>query len=99
MTLARPATRRDVIQLGALSLFSGLTLPHLLRSRASAGNTPSGRAKSVVLFNMLGGPSHMDMFDLKPRAPVEVRGEFQPIATTLPGLHVCEHMPRIAQWM
>jgi len=52
-----------------------------------------------VLFNMLGGPSHIDMFDMKPQAPVEVRGEFQPISTSLTGVQVCEHMPRVAQWM
>ncbi|MBL8848191.1 MAG: DUF1501 domain-containing protein [Planctomycetaceae bacterium] len=97
----RPATRRDVVRLGALSLFSGVTLPRLLQSRAvgSDARPPAGRARSVVLFNMLGGPSHMDMFDMKPEAPVEVRGEFTPVSTSLPGLHVCEHLPRVAQWM
>lgn len=101
MSNPRSATRRDVVKLGAFSLFSGVTLPQMLRSKAqAAARAPvEGRAKSVVLFNMLGGPSHMDMFDMKPEAPVEVRGEFRPISTSLPGVHVCEHMPRVAQWM
>lgn len=99
MSNQRPATRRDVIQLGSLSLFAGVTLPGLLRSRATAASAPAGRARSVVLFNMLGGPSHMDMFDMKPEAPVEVRGEFRPVSTSLNGLHICEHMPRVARWM
>ena len=101
MSKPRATTRRDVVKMGALSLFTGVTLPHLLQSRAcAASRTPAdGRARTVVLFNMLGGPSHMDMFDMKPEAPAEVRGEFRPISTSLPGVHVCEHMPRIAQWM
>ena len=51
------------------------------------------------MFNLLGGPSHIDMFDLKPDAPDGIRGEFRPIATSLPGLHICEHLPRLARWM
>ncbi|WZP00237.1 DUF1501 domain-containing protein [Isosphaeraceae bacterium EP7] len=51
------------------------------------------------MFNLLGGPSHIDMFDLKPDAPDGIRGEFQPIATSLPGLQICEHLPRMARWM
>ena len=57
--------------------------------RADAG----GPARSVILFNLLGGPSHIDMFDLKPDAPDGIRGEFRPIATSLPGLQICEHLP------
>jgi len=84
------------MRVGALSLFSGMTLPRLLH----AANGPSdGPAKSVIMFNLLGGPAHMDMFDLKPDAPVEIRGEFQPIATSLPGLRICEHLPRLSRWM
>lgn len=98
MSNQRAASRRDVIKLGSLSLFAGVTLPRLLETRAAAA-APAGRARSVVLFNMLGGPSHMDMFDMKPQAPSEVRGEFQPVSTSLPGLQICEHMPRVARWM
>jgi hypothetical protein len=51
------------------------------------------------MFNLLGGPSHIDMFDLKPDAPEGIRGEFRPIATSLPGLSICEHLPRLSWWM
>ena len=57
------------------------------------------RARSVVLFNLFGGPSHLDMFDLKPGAPAEIRGEFRPIETSLPGVQICEHLPQIAKLM
>jgi hypothetical protein len=93
-------TRREAMRVGGLSLFGGLTLPRLLEAaekRAPARRT--GKARSVILFNLLGGPSHQDMFDMKPEAPREIRGEFRPIATSLPGLQICEHLPRTAKWM
>ncbi|MBS0210040.1 MAG: DUF1501 domain-containing protein [Planctomycetes bacterium] len=92
-------SRRDILQAGALSLFSGLTLPQLLAAREASPLRGKPRANSVILFNLFGGPSHIDMFDLKPDAPVEVRGEFKPIASSVPGLQVCEHLPRLAQRM
>ena len=73
-----------------------MTLPRLLQA---AEGRPDGAAKSVIMFNLLGGPAHMDMFDLKPDAPSEIRGEFQPIDTSLPGLQICEHLPRLSRWM
>src|SRR5690349_13131743 len=95
-------TRREILRAGGLSLF-GLSLPQMFQaaagSRAQGSGTRPQRIKSVVLFNLLGGPSHMDMFDLKPQAPVEIRGEFGPIATTLPGLQICEHLPKTARLM
>ncbi|MDA0834325.1 MAG: DUF1501 domain-containing protein [Planctomycetota bacterium] len=91
-------SRRDVLQIGGLSLFTGMTVPKLLH--ASVKNAyEEPKAKSVILFNMLGGPSHHDMFDMKPEAPVEIRGEFNPIDTSVPGLQICEHMPRISRIM
>jgi hypothetical protein len=51
------------------------------------------------MFNLLGGPSHIDMFDLKPDAPAEIRGEFRPIASSVPGVMVCEHLPNLAKLM
>jgi len=98
-TCAGP-TRRELLRIGGLSLFPGLTLPRLLRAR-EVGRAPArpGRIRSVILVNLFGGPSHLDMFDLKPEAPAEVRGEFRPIATSVPGLQVCEHLPRMARWM
>ena len=92
-------TRRDLMQVGALSLFSSMTLPSFLRAADATNEKPQGKAKSVILFNLLGGPSHMDMFDLKPHAPKEVRGEFTPIDTSLSGLQICEHLPNTAKLM
>ena len=92
-------TRRELLRVGALSLFGSMTTPRLLRAAGSGGATRPGKARSVILFNLLGGPSHQDMFDLKPLAPAEIRGEFRPIATSLPGLQICEHLPRTARLM
>lgn len=94
--------RREILRAGGLSLL-GLSLPGFLRAAEQSAALQSGRrpgrAKSVILFNLLGGPSHMDMFDLKPEAPAEVRGEFKPIATSVPGLSICEHLPNTAKLM
>jgi hypothetical protein len=87
--------RRTFLQIGALG-FGGLTLADVLRSQGVAGST--GRAaKSVIMIYLPGGPSHIDMYDMKPEAPAEFRGEFSPIRTNLPGLELCEHMPLQAQ--
>src|SRR5687767_6826076 len=94
-------TRRDVLAAGALSVLGpAFTLPNLLRAEQSrpAAHRP-GKAKSVILLYLLGGAATQDMYDLKPNAPAEVRGEFKPIGTTVPGLQVCEHLPRMAKWM
>ena len=94
------ASRRDVLRAGALSLL-GLSLPELLARRAAAAEEakqPSfGRAKACILLFMWGGPAHQDTWDMKPEAPPEIRGEFKPIATNVPGLSICEHLPRLAQ--
>src|SRR5262249_7220900 len=82
-------SRRDFLRVGALTL-GGLTLPNLLRARA--GNAGSG-AKSVIMIYLGGAPSHIDMYDLKPDAPAEIRGEFKPISSNVPGFDVCELMP------
>jgi Protein of unknown function (DUF1501) len=93
-------TRREVLRAGGLALFGTMTLPRLLQAVAvGESRTAPARARSIILLNLFGGPSHLDMFDMKPDAPAEVRGEFHPIATTAPGLHICEHMPRLARWM
>ena len=92
-------SRREFLRVGGLSLFTGLTVPRLLEASAKASEPRRARAKSVILFNLLGGPSHLDMFDMKPNAPAEIRGEFRPIATSLTGLRICEHLPNIARMM
>jgi len=83
-------SRRDFLRAGALGL-GGLTLPDLLRLRAGAETGKSPRA--VIMVCLAGGPSHIDMYDLKPDAPAEIRGEFRPIRTRVPGFDICEHMP------
>lgn len=90
--------RRDFLKVGALG-FGGLTLADLLRREAAASPSSSGRAKSLIYIVLGGGPSHIDMYDLKPQAPVEYRGPFQPIETNLPGAQICELMPWQAQIM
>ena len=91
------ASRREFMRVGGLSLFGSMSLPQLLR--AAEVDRRGGPAKSIIMFNLLGGPSHMDMFDMKPDAPAELRGEFKPISTSLPGLQICEHMPALSKWM
>jgi hypothetical protein len=91
-------TRRDVLRIGAVGL-GGLTLPALLRlgqTAAAAPTAPQARARSVILLFLSGGPSQLDMWDLKPDAPEEIRGTFRPIATNVPGVCISEHMPRMA---
>ena len=92
-------TRREAIRVGGLSLFSGLTLPRYLEAARKQPALPPGKAKSVILLNLFGGPSHIDMFDLKPDAPLNVRGEFNPISTAIPDLQICELLPQTAKIM
>lgn len=89
-------TRRDVLKIGALGM-GGLTLPQLLKAEQQAGIRNSHKA--VIMIYMCGAPSHQDMYDLKMDAPSEIRGEFKPIPTTVPGIEICEHMPRMAAIM
>jgi hypothetical protein len=96
---ARPDrySRRQALRLGVGAL--GLTLPAMLRGEARAqatAQTPP-RAKSVVILYLSGGPSQLDTWDMKPDAPREIRGSFSPIPTNVPGTHICEHFPRMAQ--
>jgi hypothetical protein len=86
-------TRRHFLTAGALGL-GGLTLADVLRAEAAAGKGTSGKAIINILLD--GGPSHLDTIDLKPDAPAEVRGEFKPIATKVPGLRVGELLPKVA---
>jgi hypothetical protein len=82
-----------MLQVGAASLF-GLSLPKLLRADATRA-----AADSCIIVFLNGGPSHLDMWDMKPAAPAEIRGEFKPISTTVPGVQFCEHLPRMARLM
>lgn len=89
-------TRREWMRLGAIGL-GGLTFPQLLTHRAGAATGAVGRAKSVIVFGLLGGPAQHDTWDPKPDAPAEVRGPFGTIATRTPGLRVGELMPETAR--
>ena len=91
-------SRRDVLHVGALATLGGATLAGPVVSQAQAATSP-GKIKSVILIDLFGGPSHIDMFDPKPLAPSEVRGEFGVISTTVPGYQICEHLPKLADWM
>ena len=88
-------SRRALLRAGGLSLL-GLSWPELQWLRARAPGDSPYRSNSCVFFFLFGGPSHIDLWDMKPDAPAEVRGEFRPISTRVPGIHVCEHLPRLA---
>ena len=89
-------TRRELIQVGYSGLL-GLGLPSLLAKAATgSSHLGSGRAKSVVLIFQTGAPSQIDTLDPKPDAPEEIRGTFQTIATKVPGVEICEHLPHLA---
>ena len=92
-------TRREWLRVGGLTTV-GLTLPELLARRARASAVPdriaSGRAKSCIVVFLFGAPAHQDIWDLKPGAPSQYRGEFSPIASRVAGIHVGEHVPRLA---
>jgi hypothetical protein len=97
-------TRREALRVGGLA-FTGLTWPSWLQARAATQPRPAGRpprggfgkARSCILVYSYGGPSHLDVWDLKPEAPREVRGDFRPIASGVPGLRITEHLPRLAR--
>ena len=102
-SLSHPLSRREVLQVGYSSMLS-VALAPLLAAQArtaqrptSAGSPGVPRAKSVLFIFLTGGPSHIDTFDMKPDAPEEVRGTFAPIATDVPGIFFCEHLPQLAR--
>lgn len=99
-------TRRELLRAGSVGLF-GLSLPHFFGwQKAQAASSASakldgakgfGSAKSVLMVFLQGGPSHLDIWDPKPNAPSNIRGEFKPIATKVPGIQLSEHMPKLAE--
>lgn len=88
-------SRRSFLRAGGLAL-GGLALSDFLRLKAQ-GAVANGRGKSVIMICLGGGPSHVDMYDMKPEAPAEIRGEFRPIKTNVPGMMLCELLPRQAK--
>ncbi|MBI1312540.1 DUF1501 domain-containing protein [bacterium] len=93
-------TRRDTVRAGTVGLL-GMSLPRLLEAQAAANEAAAAAqthgAKACILLFMWGGPSQLETWDLKPNAPAEVRGEFQPIATNVPGIQIGEYFPKLAQ--
>src|SRR5262245_27467026 len=89
-------SRRSFLKLGSLCV-GGLTLADLLRLEAMGAAGKASRSKSVIMIWLEGGPSHIDIYDLKPNAPAEIRGEWTPIATKVPGLDICEQLPEQAK--
>ena len=92
-----PVDRREFLRVG-VSALGGLSLADLLAARAEVGaNSTSELPTSVILFWMWDGPSQIETFDPKPNAPAEYRGPFRPIATTVPGIEICELFPQLAK--
>ena len=94
-------SRRQMLQIGGLSML-GLSTVDLQRIRGAApteSRINRNRDKSCVFIFLFGGPSHIDLWDMKPNAPAEVRGEFKPMPTSVPGIQICEHLPQIASQM
>src|SRR5262249_59450719 len=94
-------SRREILRVGSLG-FTGLVWSDLLRAaeqrRPSSRQRDSfGKAKACILIFNYGGPSHLDIWDLKPNAPREIRGAFQPAATNVPGIAITEHLPKLAR--
>ena len=91
-------SRRRLLTAGAMSGLS-LSLSGLLRAESLAGSIAADRIRSCIFVFYYGGQSHLDTYDLKPSAPSTVRGEFNPIATTVPGIQICEHLPQMSRVM
>ena len=89
-------SRREFLKIGGLAL-GGLTLPQILAAEAQAG--VRSNHKAVIMVYLPGGPPHLDLVDLKPDAPTEIRGAYRPIKTNVPGIEICEHFPHMAKMM
>src|SRR5262245_40280899 len=89
-------SRRNFLKIGGLAL-GGLSMPQILAAEALAGKRSNHKA--VIMIFLPGGPPHQDMWDLKMDAPAEIRGEFKPIPTNVPGIEICELFPRMAGMM
>ena len=92
-------TRRRLLQIAGTSC--GLSLGGLLRAHAASPPiaSPLQPLRSCILIFYYGGPSHLETFDLKPDAPTDTRSQFQPISTSVPGLQISEHLPKLSKWM
>ncbi|MFO0824402.1 MAG: DUF1501 domain-containing protein [Gemmataceae bacterium] len=91
-------SRRGFVKVGASATIS-LGIPSAETQATAAAQGPDSKMRSVILVNLTGGLSHIDSLDMKPDAPEEIRGEFKPISTTVPGIQICEHLPQLADRM
>lgn len=91
-------SRRELLRLGGIGAM-GLTLPQLLAADDARTNGPPASADACIIIHLNGGPSHLDMWDMKPDGPAESRGEFKPIDSSLSGVQVCEHLPHLSKQM
>ncbi|MBM4078037.1 MAG: DUF1501 domain-containing protein, partial [Planctomycetes bacterium] len=99
-SLSETPNRRTLLRAGAATLFGRNLAPSLLFGNDNAGvSTPGTSDLSVIIVWLKGGLSTIDTFDMKPEAPAEIRGEFRLIATSVPGIQVCEHLPNVARQM
>src|SRR5438270_7269621 len=92
-------TRRNMLQVGAIGALNLALPPVLAAGERRSRNGSAARADSCILVFLNGGPSHLDTWDMKPDLPREMRSEFRPVATSVPGTQVCEHLPRLARLM
>ena len=90
-------SRRDAIKIGVLGSAAGLTMSNYLRMAEAGQLNSKAQSQAAIFVELPGGPSHLDTFDLKPDAPSEFRGKFNPIKTNVPGLEICEHLPKLAK--
>lgn len=93
----RRLDRRQLLRIGGSGWLTGISLPTLLQWQAEAALPTTPKAKAIIFIMLEGGPSHIDMWDMKPEAPSEIRGPFKPISTVVPGTMISELMPRCAQ--
>ncbi len=90
-------SRRHALRIGTSGLIAGLSLPRLLELQATAATEKATKAKACIFIFLEGGPSQLDMWDLKPEAPAEIRGLYKPIRTSVTGTQICEHLPLCAK--
>ncbi len=97
MHMPSEISRRQLLQMGGIGCLN-LSLPQLLRAdQQTVSESKARRADSCIMIFLNGGPSHLDMWDMKPNAPAEIRGEFKPVSTTVPGIQLSEHLPRLGK--
>ena len=96
-SVGKKITRQSAFRIGTSGLIGGLSLPWFLELEAKAATPKPAKAKSCIFLFLEGGPSQLDMWDLKPNAPAEIRGPYKPISTSVSGTQICEHLPFVRQ--